>query len=216
VLFVTEPFSVDATLPLEVQRRIELYWRLPSTVIYPPMDDFWFGPATNNPQPAARNYFLIVSTLVPYKRIEIAIDACNEAALPLKIVGEGPAQGMLKRRAGPTVEFYGFRQGDELRDLYQGARATIVPGEEDFNLVALESMAMGTPVISFAAGGPLETIIEGKTGTFFREPTSSSLREVLQNFDQKKYSREACTTQARVFSRKRFEQSIQEEISKLL
>src|SRR3989339_529989 len=161
----------------EVRRRIELYWRRESNVIYPSVDDFWFATnphstphphptphPTPNPHPNPTPYALVVSTLVPYKRIDLAIRACEQASISLKIVGEGPAMTSLKRMAGKNTEFYGYRQSDELKDLYRSAKLTIVPGEEDFNLVALESMACGTPVLAYRAGGPLETVVEGKTG----------------------------------------------------
>ncbi|OGJ72535.1 hypothetical protein A3G69_02355, partial [Candidatus Peribacteria bacterium RIFCSPLOWO2_12_FULL_53_10] len=222
----------------EVQRRVELYWRRSSTVVYPPIDDFWLDQSQIvsrksqiRLQMQHPDYFLVVSTLVPYKRIELAIEACNHLGIYLKIVGEGPDRKRLERLAAsrarnsqrstpyaqpPIVEFYGYRHGDELADLYAGAKATIVPGDEDFNLVALESMACGTPVIAFAAGGPLETIVEGKTGEFFRDPTAESLQEILEIYDQKKYSSEECLRRAAEFSTRVFKKNIQREIDKVL
>lgn len=206
----------------EVQRRVELYWRRESTVVYPPIDDFWFPEQGTRNKELIRNqiqhpdYFLVVSTLVPYKRIELAIEACNRLKLYLKIVGEGPDRKRLEKLAGPTIEFYGYRRGDELRDLYTGAKATIVPGDEDFNLVALESMACGTPVIAYGAGGPLETIIEGKTGEFFMDPTTDSLLGVMENYEQKMYSFDACRARAAEFSRSAFEKNIHAQIDDLM
>ncbi len=205
----------------EVQRRVELYWRRESTVVYPPIDDFWFqeqGMSKEHirEQMQHPDYFLVVSTLVPYKRIDLAIEACNRLGAHLKIVGEGPDRKRLEKLAGPTIEFFGYRRGDELRDLYTGAKATIVPGDEDFNLVALESMACGTPVIAFGAGGPLETIAEGKTGEFFMDPTSKSLEKVIQKYDQKLYSIDACKARAAEFSRSAFEKNIHAQIDHLM
>ena len=219
----------------EVQRRVELYWRRESTVVYPPIDDFWLhtrdSPLTTHHSPStihdSRSYFLVVSTLVPYKRIELAIEACIRAGKHLKIVGEGPNRTRLEKLAAklqhptpyaqlPLIEFYGYRRGDELKDLYAGAQATIVPGDEDFNLVALESMACGTPVIAFASGGPLETIPEGKTGEFFREPNAESLQEALEKYDQKKYSFDACVQQAQQFSKNQFLQNMEREIATVM
>ncbi len=110
--------------------------------------------------------------------------------------------------AGPTVHFYGYREGDELRDLYGDARAVIVPGDEDFNLVAVEAMACGTPVIALRAGGPRETIVEGVTGTFFDDPTAASLGGVLRDFDRGTYDPAACRDRAQSFTRARFEQQM--------
>jgi glycosyltransferase involved in cell wall biosynthesis len=221
-----------------VQRRVELYWRRESTVVYPPIDDFWLHQSQIinrksqiRTQMQHPDYFLVVSTLVPYKRIDLAIDACRRLDMHLKIVGEGPDRKRLERLAASlsrhtlrpmsyaqssVIEFYGYRGGDELADLYAGAKATIVPGDEDFNLVALESMACGTPVIAFASGGPLETIIEGKTGEFFQQPTAESLEGVLRKFDERQYAGDACVNQARQFSKKQFLQNIEREIEKTM
>ena len=199
----------------EVKRRIELYWRRESNVIYPPVDDFWFAssppPVQGLERPGAMehpDYALVVSTLVPYKRIDLAIRACEQAGKYLKIVGEGPAMADLKRIAGKNTEFYGYRSLDELKDLYRAAQVTIVPGEEDFNLVALESMACGTPVLAYRAGGPLETIVEGKTGAFFNEPTADSLAETLKKFKRQDFDAAACRSRAEEFSRQKFEAKI--------
>jgi len=202
-----------------VQRRIELYWRRKSEVLYPPVDDDWFRERT----PVAMehpDYYLIVSTLVPYKRIELAIAACNRLQKHLKIVGEGPHRQALEKISGPTIEFYGFRQNDELLDLYANAKATLFPGEEDFGLVPLESMACGTPVIAYRGGGALETVIDGQTGEFFSchaepvEARTNSLQQAMQIFEQKSYSKEACRKQAEKFSRERFEKGLHEEVEK--
>jgi glycosyltransferase involved in cell wall biosynthesis len=201
----------------EVQRRIELYWRRGSSVLYPPIDDMWLQPAS---RPAGAmehpDYFLVVSTLARYKRIDVTIDACNRLGMHLKIVGQGPDAGRLKRMAGPTVEFYGWREGDELKDLYANAKATLFPGDEDFGLVPLESMACGTPVIGFAKGGALESILPGKTGELFAEPTAESLAAVMKTFDPKKYSKSDCVNQARRFDRKTFEAGIREAVERMM
>jgi glycosyltransferase involved in cell wall biosynthesis len=199
-----------------VQRRIELYWRRDSEIVYPPIDDFWFSPISRTSDAASElRGYLIVSSLVRYKRIDLAIKACNELKLHLKIVGEGPDMRRLKSLAGPTVEFYGWRKGDELKDLYTNAIATIFPGDEDFGLVPLESMACGTPVIAFKSGGALETMIEGQTGEFFAEPTSGSLQQAMKNFDHKKYSKDVLLAQAKKFSRAEFEKKIRAAVAAL-
>ncbi len=196
----------------DVQRRIELYWRKPSDVVYPPIDDYWLRQDERLKMKDER-YFLIVSTLVPYKRIDRAIKACSKLNLPLKIVGDGPDRKRLERITNheSRITFLGYKSRDELRDLYANAQALIVPGEEDFCLTALEAMACGTPVVSLRAGGPLETIIEGETGTFFED----DLEEVLQNFDRSKFDSEACRKRAKEFSKSRFEEGIRNAVSKL-
>jgi glycosyltransferase involved in cell wall biosynthesis len=201
----------------EVQRRIQLYWDLPSDVIYPPIDDAWFQPRTPiKNQMQQHDYFLIVSTLATYKRIDLAIEACYRTGKYLKIVGEGPDRARLEKIASKTVEFYGYREGDELADLFTSAIATIVPGEEDFGLVPLESMATGTPVIAYGKGGLLETVIEGETGTFFHENTAESLSEILTKFDPKNYSTQNCINQAQKFSESEFVHKMNTTIKTLM
>jgi glycosyltransferase involved in cell wall biosynthesis len=202
----------------EVQRRIELYWRRESTVLYPPIDDFWINGKTAQPSKPRNpaNYFIVVSTLVPYKRIDLAITACSNLGIKLKIVGEGPDRSRLQKLASPTVEFLGYRPMEELRELYANAAATIVPGDEDFNLVALESMACGTPVIAFASGGPLETVIEGTTGTFFREPTAASLERVIKGFDRQTFCGDACRERSLEFSTVEYKRKLQGHIDALM
>jgi len=209
-----------------VQRRIELYWRKPSDVIYPPIDDSWFSPSPiGGGQGWGQPYFLIISSLVKYKRIDLAIEACNNLGAHLKIIGEGPDRARLEKLAGPTIEFYGWREGDEVKDILSQAKATIFPGDEDFGLVPVESMACGTPVIAYRSGGALESIIEGKTGEFFDEPTAESLQKILEKFvptssaqgglreaGQKKYSTIVMQEQSKKFSRAEFERKMREKI----
>ena len=168
-------------------------------------------------------YFLIVSSLVRYKRIDLAIEACSKLGKHLKIVGEGADRKRLEqlvrsRAMSRTcdVEFCGWKQGEDLASLFAEAQATIFAGDEDFGLVPLESMACGTPVIAYRSGGALETIIEHQTGEFFDEPTAQSLQKVLQNFDSKKYSGDACREQARNFSRSEFEKKMKEAVDTLM
>lgn len=198
-----------------VQRRVELYWRRDSEVVYPPIDDFWFN-TTRYPLPTNHSpYFLLVSSLVRYKRIDLAIAACNALRLPLRIAGEGPDKARLQKLAGPTVTFVGYASQEKLRSEYASAKAVIFPGDEDFGLVPLESMACGTPVIAYRSGGALETIIEGETGEFFSESTSESLQEAMRKIEQKKYSKDVLMNQAKKFSRAEFEKSIMKAIRKI-
>lgn len=201
----------------EVKRRIELYWRRESDVIYPPIDDFWLASNPHpSPSPNPIPYFFLASTLVPYKRIDIAIEACNQLKLPLKIAGTGPDERRLKSLAGPTVEFCGYVPDEQLKNLYTHATATLFPGEEDFGLVPLESMACGTPVIALKKGGALETVIEGKTGTFFDELTPASLANMLKNFRKESFDPAACRGRAEEFSRKKFEMQIQRALQNVM
>ena len=198
----------------EVQRRIELYWRRDSDVVHPPIDDAWFQAPL--PSPTPRDTYLVVSTLAAYKRIELAIEACARAGKRLTIVGEGPDRRRLQRLSGPTVTFLGYRPQEEMAALYANARATLFPGEEDFGLVPIESMACGTPVIAYRGGGALETLQEGTTGIFFDEPTGASLAHAIGTFEQTPFSPAACRAHAVQFGRAPFEHAILGHIEALL
>ncbi len=190
----------------EVQRRIALYWRRESDIVYPPIDDFWLetrNQSTRNPQP----YYLLVSQLASYKRIDLAIHACNALKAKLIIAGEGPAKRSLAAIAGPTIEFVGYQRDDELRTLYANATATLFPGEEDFGLVPLESLACGTPVIAYRAGGALETLT-GDTAEFFDNSTPQSLIGAMERAKGRTWNAEICRTRAQEFSRERFERQL--------
>ncbi|MDD4318838.1 MAG: glycosyltransferase [Candidatus Peribacteraceae bacterium] len=200
-----------------VQRRISLYWSRPSEVLFPPIDDVWL---TQLPSPERKGaddggeYYLVVSTLVPYKRIALAIEAANLRKTPLKIAGSGPDLERLQSLAGPTVEFLGFVPDADLPALYAGARATLFPGNEDFGLVPLESLACGTPVIAYRAGGATETLTE-ETAAFFDDPTPHALADAIGRFERTKRSPDACRKRAAAFSRKRFEEGIRAAIDSL-
>lgn len=201
-----------------VQRRIECYWRRSSTVLYPPIADSWLHTATRPYQYShlkTHDCYLIVSQLVPYKRIDLAIEACNRLHRRLLIAGAGPDRRRLQRLSGETVEFLGYVPETDLPALYAGARALLFPGDEDFGLTPLEAQACGTPVIAFGAGGALETVLTGETGEFFTEPNDVALQEAIEKFEHKKYSADACRAQAARFSRVRFETGIREHVRAL-
>ena len=159
-----------------VSRRIRKYYRREAAVIYPPVDTERYAPA--NPAEVG-SHFLLVSRLVGYKRVDLAIDACNRRQLPLKIIGSGPETASLQRRAGPTVQFLGRLPDAEVAAEMARCRALIFPGEEDFGITPLECMASGRPVVAYGAGGALETVVDGQTGLFFREQTVDSLAAAL-------------------------------------
>lgn len=202
-----------------VQRRIELYWRRESTVLHPPVDDFWLQKdlpsETRDARRETQDYFLVVSTLAPYKRINIAIDACNALRLPLVIAGEGPDRRRLEAMAGETIRFAGFQTDQALRTLYAGARAALFPGEEDFGLVPVESLACGTPVIAFSHGGARETLAS-ETAEFFGEPTGASLGEAIKRFETRTFSADACRARAAGFSADRFRGGLSLALEKLM
>ena len=147
-----------------VRTRIAKTWRRNATVIHPPirLHDFHLAPEEERGE-----HLLVVSRMVPYKRVDLAIAACRQAGRKLRIVGEGPLMKKLRAEAGPDVEFLGHLPDHEVRREYARARALLFPGKEDFGLTPLEAMASGTPVIAFGEGGARETVVDGVTGVFF-------------------------------------------------
>jgi glycosyltransferase involved in cell wall biosynthesis len=192
-----------------VADRIRKYYRRDAVVIPPPVDvsRFTFDPATR-PQ----DYFLIVSRLMPYKRIDLAIEACNQLQIPLIIIGSGRDENRLKSLAGPTVRFAGRLSDQEVLYYYAHCRALILPGEEDFGIAPIEAQASGRPVIAYAAGGALASVINDVTGTFFHKQTVDSLVDVLASFDERKYDPQTIYNHALEFDQPRFRRRIQQFI----
>lgn len=183
-----------------VRKRIKRYYRREATVIYPPVDNDFYHPTTN-PQ----NYYLIVTALVPYKAVNIAVEAFNRSGDRLVIVGDGPEENKLKRQAKSNIEFLPWQSGENLRELYSGCQALIFPGEEDFGIVPLEAQACGRPVIAYGRGGVLETIRpigqEKPTGIFFNDQAPASLIEAMKTFRQTEFDPENCRNQALKFDK---------------
>jgi glycosyltransferase involved in cell wall biosynthesis len=164
-----------------VARRIKkCYRRDVDAVIHPPVDAESFTPISPK---QVGNQFLIVSRLVGYKRVDLAVHACNKLQAPLRIVGSGPELGYLQRIAGPTIQFLGKLSDRQVAE-YARCRAFILPGEEDFGITPLEAMASGRPVVAYKSGGALESVIDGQTGLFFTEQTPSSLAAALDLIDR--------------------------------
>lgn len=190
----------------EVQNRIKKYYDRDSLVIYPPVDLASSGERLADSLKSNerdKSYFLIVSRLskfTKYKRIDLAIQACNELRLPLKIVGEGSWKKELQKMAGPTVEFLGNIDDNLLREYYQKCRALLFPAIEDFGLTVVEVQSFGKPVIAFRGGGALETIKEGKTGLFFDRQTKESLIQALKTFELMKFDEIDSKRNAQQFS----------------
>ena len=185
----------------EIGRRIHKYYRRSSEVIYPPVDTSRFAPAASHD-----DYFLVVGRLVPYKRIDLAVRACSELGLPLKVAGSGRDLERLRSMAGPTVEFLGWVSDEALPELLAHCRAFLLPGAEDFGIAPLEAMAAGRPVIAYAYGGALDTVIEGMSGMLFYEQTVEGLSRALQRFDAGAYDPATMRAHARKFDTAVFRQ----------
>lgn len=188
-----------------VAGRIRKYYRRDAVVIPPPVEvsRFPFDPATE-----PEDYFLIVSRLIPYKRIDLAIEACNRLQLPLKIIGGGRDLERLKRLAGPTIQFMGRLSDEEVLYYYAHCRALLFPGEEDFGITPLEAQASGRSVIAYGSGGVLTSVIDGVTGTFFHEQTVDSLATVLASFNERTYDPQTIRNHALEFDMPRFRRRI--------
>ncbi len=182
-----------------VAGRIRRYYNRQATILYPPVDTVFFHPVASPPD----RHFLIVSALVPYKRIELAIAACERVGVPLRIVGDGPERERLARMAGPTVTFTGRLSDASIRDEYRGALALLLPGEEDFGIVPVEAQACGRPVVALARGGALETVQDGDTGVLFAEPTVASLAAGLERVMTLSFDTNRIRAHAERFSRAR-------------
>jgi len=183
-----------------VAARIRRYYNRAATVVYPPVDTTYFSPNGSAPGP----YLLIVSALVPYKRIDVAIAACHRARMPLKIIGGGPERERLEAQATSDVEFLGACSDDEIRELYRGACGVLLPGEEDFGIAPVEAMACGRPVIALARGGAAETVEDGSTGVLVEEPTVDAFAEGINRASTLSFDSGYIRERALRFSRRHF------------
>jgi glycosyltransferase involved in cell wall biosynthesis len=179
----------------EVAARIARYYGRPATVIPPPVDLPPYAPRPPG------DYYLAGGRLVPYKRLDLAVRAFNALRLPLKIFGEGRDRAALEAIAGPTVEFLGYVGESERRALFEGCRAFVFPGEEDFGITPLEAMAAGRAVIAYAGGGALDTVIDGVTGRFFHQQTAGALAAAVAMERADQYDPDAIRRHAEGFGR---------------
>jgi len=185
-----------------VRARIAAIYGRESVVIHPPVDVDYFTPDPSTP---VGDYYLIVSRLIPYKRIDLAVDAFRH--LPgerLVVVGDGRDLASLQAAASDNVTFLGRQSRERIRELLRGCKAFIFPGLEDFGIAPVEAMSAGRPVIAYAGGGALDTVAPGVSGELFPEQRAESLLEVLQTFDAAVYDPAACRRQAERFSTENF------------
>jgi glycosyltransferase involved in cell wall biosynthesis len=195
-----------------VAGRIHRYYNRPAEVIYPPVDTAFYHPDGR----ARGEGAVIVSALVPYKRLDLAIEACRAVRLRLRIVGQGPELGRLQELGGPGVEFLGTRTNEEIRELYRNARVAILPGEEDFGIVPLEAQACGRPVVALARGGALETVVDGVTGVLVQDESAEALADGLRAAMRRSFDPLALRQHALAFSRDRFAVEVRARIDALV
>lgn len=195
--------------------RIKKFYGRESKVIYPPVEIREMQATTAKPD---KEYFLIVSQLTPYKRIDIAIDAFNKLELPLTIIGEGPDRAHLKRMAGKTIQFLGWQSDEAVRESFQNCTAFIFPGEDDFGIAPVEAMGYGKPVLAYRRGGAMETILQGITGEFFDDLAAESLADGIRRLrlNLNNYSPLVIRKRAEKFSQERFERAIKEYVIEIV
>lgn len=188
----------------EVQARIRHFYNRESVIIYPPVD------AAERFAPSNRvdDYYLVVSRLIPYKRIDLAVEACTRLGLPLLVAGTGRDRERLESLAGPTVRFLGRVPDADLPDLMARCHTFIFPGLEDFGIAPVQAQAAGRPVIAYRGGGALDTVLPGITGEFFDDQTVGSLVTTLQSFDTHRYSPAAIRAHALKFDARVFRQQL--------
>ena len=200
-----------------VARRIERYYNRQASVVHPPVDTLFFRPDPS--VAAADGGCLIVSALVPYKRIEIAIEACRLARVPLRIVGGGPERPRLERAAaqrGADVTFLGRLSDDQVREEYRRAALVLMPGEEDFGIVPLEAQACGRPVVALARGGAVESIVPDETGILVNDQTPGAFAEAVRSALDRRFDGAIIRRHAERFSRARFGDQIEAIVDETL
>ncbi len=187
-----------------IRKRIAKVYRRDSTIIYPPVDTSRFAPSNR-----VEDYYLIVGRLVPYRRIDILIEAFNKLQRPLLIAGDGRDRERLESLAGSNIQFLGYVPDDDLPDLLARCKAFMWPGEEDFGITPIQAMAAGRPVIAYAAGGALETVLPGKTGLLFEEQTAEAIVEAVESYDVTAVNVQEICTFAKQFDTELFKRKIQ-------
>jgi glycosyltransferase involved in cell wall biosynthesis len=187
-----------------VARRIALYYNRQSTIVFPPVDTQFYTPDAAE----VGDYFLVVSALVPYKRVELAIAAARRAGVLLRIVGDGPERPRLEALADDHVTFLGSVGNEEIRALYRSAIATVLPGEEDFGIVPVESQACGRPVVAPGVGGVLDTIVPDETGVLVDTMSEEALAGGLRRAAARTWDAGRIRSHAERFSRERFAREI--------
>lgn len=189
-----------------VKDRIAECYSRESVVIYPPADTDFYTPSKDTRE----DYYLVVSALAPYKRFDLAVEACGRLGKKLVVIGSGQEAAKLRANAGPTVSFLGWQPDEVIRDHFRKCRAVLFPAEEDFGIVPVEAQACGAPVIAFGRGGATETVrglgeSSDPTGLFFAEQTVDSVIDAIQRFERETFDPRAARRNAVQFRKERFE-----------
>ena len=193
-----------------VAQRIRRVYGRQVTVVYPPVDVERFLRGGNETPP--EDWYLVVSRLVPHKRIDLAVETCTKFGIPLKVIGTGRAMERLQRIAGPTIEFLGYCEDEVVADHVRRCKAFILPAAEDFGITAVEAQAAGRPVIAFGAGGALESVIPWETGVFFSQQNVETLHAAIDAFERRSWDPRLARENAARFDRARFQQEMLMEI----
>jgi glycosyltransferase involved in cell wall biosynthesis len=190
--------------------RIQSAYGRDANVIFPPVEVQRF--ARDGAESKLEPWYLVVSRLVPHKRVDLVVEACTRANIPLKVIGDGRSLDALRWTAGPTVELLGWQPDEVVIDYFRRCQALVLPAVEDFGMTAVEAQAAGRPVIAFAGGGALETVVEGETGVFFRDQTVESLIESIDSAAAISWNPESAVENASRFSPERFRREIAEVV----
>jgi glycosyltransferase involved in cell wall biosynthesis len=193
-----------AAISRAVAARIRKFYRREATIIYPPVHCERFEPEPGSEE----DYYLVVSRLIPYKRVDLAIDAFTRLGLPLKVAGDGRDRAALQARASRNVEFVGRVSDREVAELIQGCRGFVFPGEEDFGIAPVEAQAAGRPVVAFGAGGALDTVLDGETGVHFAEQSVESLSAAVRRLESMSLDSDRIAAHARTFDTRVFRERI--------
>ena len=196
-----------------VASRVRKYWRRSAEVISPPVDTAKFVARQDRD-----DFYLHVGELVPYKRVDIAVEACTLLERRLVVIGDGPDMAALKAKAGPTVEFLGRVPDDVLADHYARCKALLFPAEEDFGIVPVEAMAAGAPVLAFSRGGARDYVSDGETGLFFDDQSPQGLVGSIIRYEmmEDRFDHHAIAAFARGFDRAVFDQNMKSAILRVM
>jgi len=210
ILKITSPLSrmqdfkksqqIDCYIAISsyIKQQVYKYYQRESETVYPPVDKYQGNDII---KPPAENYYLVVSRLVPYKRIDLAVKACSSLHRSLVVVGQGPEKKNLQCMSGHDIIFTGHLTERELAGYYMNCKAVLFPGLEDFGIVPVEAQAYGRPVIAYGKGGVRDTVVEGKTGIYFSQQTTASLSKAILEFEKLSFDEAVCRKQAEKFSK---------------